>query len=100
MDIALNSKRDDWNNTSKEGNEYNRVNTDNNIDINSRVNMDENSSTSNNFGNNTYKLIFKGIKSWNWKCTINILYRWSYEQLMIAVELFRKILRAKPNISL
>ena len=62
--------------------------------------MDKDSSTSNNFKNNTYKLIFKGIKSWNWKYTINIPYRWNYEQLMAAVELFKKTLRAEPNISL
>ena len=35
--------------------------------------MDKDSSASNNFGNNTYKLIFKGIKLQNWKRTINIL---------------------------
>ena len=62
--------------------------------------MDKDGGTSNNFRNNTYKLVFKGIKSRNWKYTINILYCWNYEQLMVTVKLFRKMLRAKPNISL
>ena len=46
----------------------------NNTNINSGEDIDKGSGISNNFGNNTYKLIFKGIKSWNWKYTINILY--------------------------
>ena len=62
--------------------------------------MDKDSGASNNFRNNTYKLIFKGIKSWNQKCTINIPYYQNYEQLMVAVKLFKKTLRAKPNASL
>ena len=62
--------------------------------------MDKDGGAGNNFGNNTYKLIFKGIKSRNWKRTIDIPYRWNYKQLIVAVKLFRKTLRAKPNISL
>ena len=46
----------------------------NNASINSGEDIDKDSNTSNNFGNNTYKLVFKGIKLWNWKYTINILY--------------------------
>ncbi len=74
MDIALNSNRDDWNNTSKGGNKYNRVDTGNNTGVNNREDIDKDSSAGNNFKNNTYKLAFKGIKSRNWKCTINIPY--------------------------
>ena len=66
----------------KRGNKYNRVDT------------------GNNFGNNTYKLVFKGIKSQNQKHTINIPYHWNYKQLMVAVESFRKTLKAEPNASL
>ena len=62
--------------------------------------MDKDSSASNNFRNNTYKLIFKGIKLQNQKRTINIPYYQNYKQLIVAVKLFRKTLRAKPNISL
>ena len=49
----------------KRGNKYNRVETGNNASINSREDIDKNSGTNNNFRNNTYKLIFKGIKSRN-----------------------------------
>jgi hypothetical protein len=58
----------------KGGNKYNRVDTGNNTSVNSREDIDKNSSTSNNFRNNIYKLVFKGIKSQNWKCTIDIPY--------------------------
>jgi hypothetical protein len=37
----------------------------NNTNINSRKDKDKDNSTSNNFKNNTYKLVFKGIKSRN-----------------------------------
>jgi hypothetical protein len=84
----------------KGGNKYNRVDIGNDASVNSREDIDKNGSTSNNFRNNTYKLVFKGIKSQNWKYTINILYCWNYEQLIVTVELFRKMFRAKPNISL
>ena len=47
----------------------------NNASVNSGEDIDKDGSASNNFGNNTYKLVFKGIKSRNWKRTINILYR-------------------------
>jgi hypothetical protein len=76
------------------------VDIGNNASINSGENMDKDGGASNNFGNNTYKLVFKGIKSWNRKCTINIPYCWNYKQLMVAVKPFRKTLRAKPNASL
>ena len=49
----------------KGGNKYNRVNTGNNTNINSGEYINKNSSTNNNFRNNTYKLIFKRIKSQN-----------------------------------
>ena len=62
--------------------------------------MDKNGGANNNFRNNTYKLIFKGIKSRNWKYTIDILYHQNYEQLMVVVEPFRKTLGAEPNVSL
>ena len=84
----------------KGGNEYNRVDTGNNTSVNSGEDIDKDSGTKNNFGNNTYKLVFKGIKSWNRKRTINILYRWNYEQLIVTVKPFRKTLGAKPNASL
>jgi hypothetical protein len=100
MDIALNGNIDDQNGTRKGGNKYNRVDIGNDASVNSREDMDKNSSTSNNFRNNTYKLVFKGIKSQNWKHTIDIPYRWNYEQLVVAVEPFKKMLRAKPNTSL
>ena len=72
----------------------------NNTNINSGEDINKNNSTKNNFKNNTYKLVFKGIKSQNWKCTINIPYYWNYKQLIVAVKPFRKILRAKPNTNL
>jgi len=75
------------------------VDIGNNTGVNSRENINKDSNISNNFRNKTYKLIFKGIKSWNRKRIINILYRWNYEQLIIIVKLFRKTLRAKPNIN-
>jgi len=59
----------------KGGNKYNRVDIGNNTGVNSGEDIDKDSNASNNFRNNTYKLIFKGIKSRNWKYTINILYR-------------------------
>ena len=61
--------------------------------------MDKDGSASNNFGNKTYKFIFKGIKLRNWKRIIDILYRLNYKQLMVTVELFRKTLRAEFNAS-
>jgi hypothetical protein len=100
MDIALSGNIDDQNGARKGGNEYNGVDIGNDAGMNSGEDMDKDSGASNNFGNNTYKLVFKGIKSWNWKCTINIPYCWNYEQLMVAVKLFKKILKAEPNISL
>ena len=51
----------------------------NNAGVNSGEDIDKNSGANNNFRNNTYKLIFKGIKSRNWKRTINIPYRWNYK---------------------
>ena len=74
MDIALNSNIDNRNGVKKGGNKYNGVDIGNNTNINSGEDIDKDGSASNNFRNNTYKLVFKGIKSWNWKCTINILY--------------------------
>jgi len=74
MDIALGGNRDNWNNISKGGNKYNGVDIGNNTGVNSREDMDKDGGAGNNFENNTYKLAFKGIKSRNWKCTINILY--------------------------
>ena len=62
-DIALNSNIDDQNGTKKGGNKYNKVDISNNANINSRENINKDSGASNNFRNNTYKLIFKGIKS-------------------------------------
>jgi hypothetical protein len=59
----------------KGGNKYNKVDTGNDASINSREDIDKDSGASNNFGNNTYKFVFKGIKSRNWKCTIDIPYR-------------------------
>ena len=91
---------DNQNSVRKGGNEYNGVDIGSNAGINSGEDMDKDGSASNNFGNNTYKLIFIGIKLWNWKRTIDILYCWNYKQLMVVVELFRKMLGAKPNISL
>ena len=88
MDIALDYKRNNQNSVSKGGNKYNRVNIGNNADINGGVDIDKNSGTSNIFRNNTYKLVFKGIKLQNQKYTINILYYWNYKQLMAAVKLF------------
>jgi hypothetical protein len=100
MDIALGGNINDQNGAKKGGNEYNKVDIGNDTSVNSREDIDKDSGTSNNFGNNTYKLVFKGIKSQNWKCTINIPYCWNYKQLMVAVKPFRKTLRAKPNASL
>jgi len=76
------------------------VDIGNNAGINSGENINKDGGVGNNFGNKTYKLIFKGIKSQNWKRTINILYRLNYEQLIVIVKLFRKTLRAESNISL
>ena len=64
------------------------MDTGNNADINGGINMDKNGGTGNIFRNNTYKLVFKGIKPWNWKCIIDIPYHWNYKQLMAAVEPF------------
>ena len=50
------------------------MDVDNNTSVNSGEDIDKDSGVSNNFKNNTYKLVFKGIKLRNWKCTINILY--------------------------
>jgi hypothetical protein len=41
------------------------VDIGNNPNVNSREDMDKDSGAGNNFRNNTYKLIFKGIKLWN-----------------------------------
>jgi hypothetical protein len=41
------------------------VDIGNNTSVNSREDIDKDGGASNNFGNNTYKLIFKGIKSRN-----------------------------------
>jgi len=41
------------------------VDIGNNAGVNSREDIDKDGGTSNNFRNNTYKLIFKGIKSRN-----------------------------------
>ena len=49
----------------KGGNKYNRVDIGNNTSINSGEDIDKDSGTNNNFRNNTYKLVFKGIKSRN-----------------------------------
>ena len=64
-DIALNSNMDNQNSTKKGGNKYNKMDIGNNTSINSREDMDKDSGASNNFRNNTYKLVFKGIKLWN-----------------------------------
>ena len=61
------------------GNEYNGVDIGNNAGVNSREDIDKDGGISNNFRNKIYKLIFKGIKSRNWKCTIDILYRLNYK---------------------
>jgi hypothetical protein len=74
MDIALSGNIDDQNGVKKGGNEYNKVDTGNNTSVNSGENINKDSGTSNNFKNNTYKLVFKGIKLQNRKCTIDILY--------------------------
>jgi hypothetical protein len=75
MDIALSSNINNQNGAKKGGNKYNRVDTGNNASVNSGENINKDSGTSNNFKNNTYKLIFKGIKLQNQKYTINIPYR-------------------------
>ena len=72
----------------------------NNANVNSKEDINKNSGVNNNFGNKTYKLIFKNIKLQNQKRTINILYRLNYKQLIVIVKLFRKTLRAEPNINL
>jgi hypothetical protein len=100
MDIALGGNMDNQNGVKKGGNEYNGVDIGNDASINSGEDIDKDGGASNNFKNNTYKFVFKGIKSQNWKCTIDIPYCWNYKQLIVAVELFRKMLRAKPNASL
>jgi hypothetical protein len=100
MDIALGGNINNQNGVRKGGNKYNEVDTGNNASVNSGEDINKDNGASNNFKNNTYKLVFKGIKSWNQKCTINILYHWNYEQLIVAVEPFRKIFGAKPNTSL
>ena len=79
MDIVLSGNIDDQNSVKKGGNQYNGVNIGNNASINSKEDMDKDSNTSNNFRNNTYKLVFKSIKSQNWKYTINIPYCWNYK---------------------
>ena len=65
INITLNSNINNQNSTKEGGNKYNKINTGNNTSINNRENIDKDSGTSNNFRNNTYKLIFKGIKLWN-----------------------------------
>ena len=64
-DIALSGNTDNWDSAKKGGNEYNGVDIGNNASINSKEDINKDSSTSNNFRNNTYKLVFKGIKSRN-----------------------------------
>jgi len=76
------------------------VDISNNTGMNSGEDINKNSGISNNFGNKTYKFIFKGIKSRNWKCTINILYHLNYKQLMVTIKSFKKMLGAELNISL
>ena len=68
--------------------------------MNSGEDINKNSGISNNFGNKTYKFIFKGIKSRNRKRTINILYRLNYKQLIVTVKPLKKMLRAEPNVNL
>ena len=99
-DIALNSNIDDQNGTKKGGNKYNKVDIGNNASINSKKDINKDGGASNNLRNNTYKLIFKSIKLQNRKYTINILYYWNYEQLIVIVKPFKKTLKAKPNASL
>jgi hypothetical protein len=65
MDIALGGNIDDQNSTKKGGNEYNRVDIGNNAGVNSEEDINKDGGASNNFKNNTYKLVFKGIKSRN-----------------------------------
>ena len=65
IDIALGGNRDNQNSARKGGNKYNRVNIGNNAGVNSGEDIDKDGGAGNNFGNNTYKLIFKGIKSRN-----------------------------------
>jgi len=98
--IILGSNRDNWNGVKNGGNKYNRVDIGNNIGVNSGKNIDKDSSINNYFRNKTYKLIFKGIKSWNWKRIINIPYHLNYEQLMVIIELFKKTFKAEFNVSL
>jgi len=50
------------------------VDIGNNAGVNSGEDIDKDGG-GNNFGNNTYKLVFKGIKLRNRKRTIDILYR-------------------------
>jgi hypothetical protein len=76
------------------------VDTGNDASVNSGEDIDKDSGASNNFRNNTYKLVFKGIKSQNRKRTIDIPYCWNYEQLIVVIKPFRKTLRAEPNTSL
>jgi hypothetical protein len=99
-DIALDSNIDNQNGVRKGGNKYNKVDIGNDTSINSGEDIDKDGGASNNFKNNIYKLVFKGIKSRNWKYTIDIPYHWNYKQLIVAVKPFRKTLRAKPNTSL
>jgi len=65
IDIALSRNIDNWNSVRKGGNKYNRVDIGNNASVNRGEDIDKDSSASNNFRNNIYKLIFIGIKSWN-----------------------------------
>ena len=91
---------DNRNRVKKGGNKYNGVDIGHNASINSGEDINKDGGARNNFGNNIYKLVIKGIKSQNWKYTINILYYQNYKQLIVTVELFKKTLRAEPNISL
>ena len=75
MDIALGGNIDNRNSVRKGGNKYNGVDIGSNTGVNSGEDMDKDGGASNNFRNNTYKLVFIGIKSRNWKRTINIPYR-------------------------
>ena len=65
IDIALDGNIDNQNSVKKGGNKYNKVDIGNNTSINSGKDIDKDSGISNNFKNNTYKLVFKGIKSQN-----------------------------------
>ena len=62
-DIALNGNINNRNSIKKGGNKYNGVDIGNNASINSGKDINKDGGARNNFGYNTYKLVFKGIKS-------------------------------------